>query len=145
MGDGDVGADREQAVNVVLRAADLQRLAELTPDNYWYDTIEVTTKTMTERAPKLNKDTGEIMLDANGAPQFENIRVQRPVFEVSGYVIKDDQGVDTVYQLTQNTTTDEEFIAHFQLDRPSLEDTEFAGYQVRGFTLEYIILQGGEN
>lgn len=123
----------------------LQRIAELTPDNYWYDRIQVVSKTKTERSQKMNKETGEVELDKDGKPQYETIRVKRPVFEVSGYVIKDDQGEDKVYQLTETTTNDPEFTAHFKLDRASLEDTEFEGYQVRGFTLEYIILQGGES
>ncbi len=117
----------------IIWSKKLHRLAELTPKNFWYSSIKVATKTAKERRrqidPKTKKPTGKM----------ESITVKRPVLELAGYAIEDETGEVKITQLAVSTEEDEEFSRMFTLGPYGLEDTEFHGYRVRGFTLEYYI------
>lgn len=122
----------------------LHRLAMLTPDNFWYRRIRETSKTVRMERVQVNEETGEPVLDSNGQEKIVRENVRRPVLEISGYVINDENGSNSIYPLTYATTQDDAFASIFTLDSPQITDSEFNGYAVRGFTLEYNIETGGE-
>jgi len=117
----------------------LHRLAELTPENFWYSRIRETTQTFRESVPKLDPKTGQPITNEDGTIQMEQKRVPRPVLEVQGYVINDEDGRANVSALMEQAEDDANFSRHFELFRTNFEDTEFAGFNVRGFTLEFQI------
>ncbi len=128
----------------IIWSEQLHRLATLTPDNIWYKGIRVTWQNFKEKKVKINPKTGKPVLDPKTKrPQTETTTIRRPVLEISGYVINDEQGESKIYPLTEKTTTDPDFKKMFTLLRPRVDDTEFAGFAVRGFTLEYQIELGG--
>lgn len=129
----------------IIWSQQLHELATLTPENFWYDRIQVTFKTVTEEIVELD-ETGKAIIDKRTKKEkIKRIRVPRPYLEISGYVINDEEGSDQVFPLTVNTTQDPEFSSIFVLDRPQITDAEFSGYAVRGFVLEYKIEPGGAN
>ncbi len=131
----------------IIWSKQLNRLAELTPDNIWYKRIRVTWQTFKEKQVKTDPKTGQELRDPRtNEVQTEIKNVRRPILEVSGYVINDEQGESKIYPLTESTTEDEEFREMFTLIRPRVDFTEFNGFAVRGFTLEYqITADGGES
>jgi Tfp pilus assembly protein PilN len=120
----------------------LHRLAQLTPENFWYSGIKETSQTFRENVIKRDPKTGQPVMDKKGEPEMEIATVQKPVLEISGYIINDEEGRANLNELLQATTEDPEFNANFELFRPSIEDTEFNGFNVRGFTAEFEILSG---
>jgi hypothetical protein len=72
--------------------------------------------------------------------------VKRPVLEITGYAISDEQGERQISQLLDNTTDqqrDAQFVKRFTLMRPNLSLAEINGFVVRKFILEYLIESGG--
>ena len=120
----------------------LHRLAQLTPENFWYSGIKETSQTFRENVIKRDPKTGQPVMDKKGEPEMEIATVQKPVLEISGYIINDEEGRANLNELLQATTEYPEFNANFELFRPSIEDTEFNGFNVRGFTAEFEILSG---
>lgn len=142
--------DKVQVIEEILQgrkiwSEHLQRLTALTPDNYWYDTIKETTKTIPTQVIKKDEKTGKPLLDANGREIYETKRVKTRMLEISGYTIRNEEGNFNVFELSELTSSDEGFNSHFVLESPTIEDTEFDGFEVRRFTLEYIIQQGGQS
>lgn len=128
----------------IIWSEHLHRLASLTPKNIWYRRIRVTWQSFKEQQIKKDPRTGNPVLDQRTKqPQMEMTTVQRPVLEISGYVIADEQGERQISPLLDKTTEPgSEFAKDFTLLRPRIEDTEFKGFSVRGFTLEYLIESG---
>ena len=52
--------------------------------------------------------------------------------------------MNSIYPLTVATTQEPGFSELFTLDSPQITDSEYNGYSVRGFVLEYKINTGGE-
>lgn len=139
--------DKVATIEEILRdrkiwSQHLHRLAQLTPDNFWYSGIRETRQSFRENVVKRSPKTGEVLMDKKGEPEMELITVQRPVLEIKGYIINDAEGRANVNELLQATTDDPEFSANFELFRPSFEDTVFNGFNVRAFTAEYEITAG---
>jgi hypothetical protein len=67
------------------------------------------------------------------------VTVSKPVLIISGYIINDDEGRAEINELLQATDEDPEFSRHFELIRPSFNDTDFKGFRVRAFSAEYEI------
>jgi len=128
----------------IIWSEQLHRLSELTPDNFWYKRIRETSKTVRIERVELDPKTGEEVLDKDGNPKIIKENVKRPVFEISGYVINNEQGSSQINPLTYNTTQDEAFSKLFTLDTPNLTNEEYNGFAVRGFALEYNIATGDE-
>ncbi len=128
----------------IIWSEHLHRLASLTPKNIWYRRIRVTWQSFKEQQIKKDARTGNPVLDPRTRqPQMEMITVQRPVLEISGYVIADEQGERQISPLLDKTTEPgSDFARDFTLLRPRIEDTEYKGFSVRGFTLEYLIEAG---
>ena len=127
----------------IIWSKQLHRLSELTPDNIWYSRIRQTYQTVREDRQRIDSRTGQPVLGDNGQPIFELQNVRRSVLEVSGYVINDPQGQAQISPLTNSLANDAEFASLFRIMRPQIQDTEFDGYRVRSFTLEYLLDPGG--
>lgn len=127
----------------IIWSENLFLLASLTPDNVWYDRIRVTWQTFREKVIKLDQRTGKPVIDPKTKePQFEQESIKKPILEITGYVISGEQGERQISPLIENTTDPEKasyFVKQFTLLRPKIEDTEFNGFSVRKFTLEYLI------
>jgi hypothetical protein len=119
----------------IIWSQHLAKLAQLVPKNLWYDEIKVELKPFTEYTKELDPRTKEMV--------EKKIVVKRPVLVVSGYAIEDEDGNRSVNPLTSATQTDTQFATVFDFLSPAIEDTEFDGYQVRAFSLEYLIRPGG--
>lgn len=116
----------------------LHKLAVLAPDNFWLSAVRTSLERFQRRVPRIDKD-GKTVLGSDGQPVMDRKTVNLPVLEVSGYVIPGEDGYSNIAPLTAATTNDPEFSANFELTRPSFEDTEFDGFAVRSFTLQYLI------
>lgn len=124
----------------IIWSRQLHRLSELTPENIWYSRIRETHQTVREDVVKMDEETNEPVIDEDtGEPVYERQNVRRSILEISGYVINDSQGQNQISPLTQQLANDPDFSRMFRIIRPRIEDTEFEGYQVRGFTLEYML------
>lgn len=128
----------------IIWSEQLHRLAELTPDNFWYKRIRETSKSVRVERVEIDPKTGAEVLDKDKKPKIIKETVKRPVFEISGYVINNDEGLSQINPLTYNTTQDEAFSKLFTLDTPNLSNEEYNGFAVRGFVLEYNIATGEE-
>lgn len=128
---GEILADRK------IWSKHLHKLASLTPENAWYSEILVTSRTIRESVQELDPKTQEMRTVVK--------RVPRPVLEISGYVINDEEGRGNINPLVDNLNEDEGFSDHFEIITTRLSDTEFNGFNVRGFTLEYLIKTGGKS
>jgi hypothetical protein len=119
----------------------LNQLASLTPDNVWYKRLRVISQSFKEQQPKLDPKTNQPVLDPKTQKvTYETITTQKPVLEVSGYVVADEQGERRINPLIDKTSDpNAQFAQDFTLLQPKMEDTEFKGFAVRGFTLEYLI------
>lgn len=139
--------DKVATIEEILRdrkiwSQHLHRLAQLTPENFWYSGIKETKQTFRENVIKRDEKTGEPVKDKKGELEMEIVTVQKPVLEIRGYIINDEEGRANVNELLQATTEDPEFSANFELFRPSIEDTDFNGFNVRAFTAEFEIKSG---
>ncbi|MBI2421186.1 MAG: hypothetical protein HYV27_00050 [Candidatus Hydrogenedentes bacterium] len=137
---------QEILIDRIIWSEQLYNLSRLTPENMWYKRIRTTYQSFQEEEVLLDPKTGKPEIDKR-TKQQKTVKktVKRPIFEVSGYVVNDKEGSNQVYPLTRNTTTDPEFNRYFKLYRPFTEPTEFNGYSVQSFTLEYSIKPGGES
>lgn len=133
-------ADKVEIINEILAdriiwSLQLWNISRLTPENFWYKSIAVKEKQYTETRKEYNEKTKK--------EETKRVTVRRPVLELSGYVIEGPDGGSDINPLTFKMQEDPEFSKTFQLDLPKFQDTEFDGYKVREFTLEYLINKGG--
>lgn len=128
----------------IIWSEKLHKISELTPDNFWYKRIRETSKTVPVQRVLTDEKTGKPVLEKDGREKVVRENVKRPMLEISGYVINDDQGENSVAPLTYATERDAEFSELFVLDSPQITDSEYNGYSVRSFVLEYKIETGGE-
>ncbi len=135
-------ADKVAIINEILAdriiwSRQLWNVSRLTPDNFWYSSVAVKEKQFTEIRKEVNPQTKK--------EEEKRVTVRKPVLELKGYVIEGADGASDINPLTFNMQGDKEFSEIFQLDLPKFQDTEFEGYKVREFTLEYLIDQGGRS
>jgi hypothetical protein len=133
-------ADKVSIINEILAdriiwSRQLWNVSRLTPDNFWFSSIAVKEKQFTETRKEINPQTKK--------EEVKKITIRKPILELMGYVIEGTDGTSDINPLTFNMQDDKEFSSIFQLDLPKFQDTLFEGYKVRGFTLEYLINQGG--
>ncbi len=134
-------ADKIEAIDDIVSdriiwSRQLWNLSRLAPPNFWYSGIRVVDRQFRERRTDWDRDREEYVT--------QDTTVRRPVLEVSGYVAPERGGAD-VSPLMQAAEQDPEFSAMFQLEPPTFRDTEFEGYAVRSFTLEFIIEPGASH
>ncbi len=141
-----IGVIQEILSDRIIWSEQLHELATLTPENFWYKRIRVTSKTVREERVITDPETGAPVVD----PKTKKVKtikenVKRPVLELSGYIISNEEGSNQMNPLTFATEEDKEFSATFVLERPQLLVTEYNGIPVNGFVLEYGIEPGGES
>jgi hypothetical protein len=139
-----VGVIKDILSDRLIWSEQLQRLISLTPDNIWYSGIQVTVKRVKEQVEDIDPKTNKPIIDKRTQkPKMKNVQVNKRILEVTGYAIENDEGVADAGPLTQATTSDPDFSAMFELLPSTVKDTEFKGYPVKGFTLQYQIDLGG--
>lgn len=136
--------DKIETIQIILSdrkiwSEHLHKLASLTPDNVWYSRIRVYPKPDKMTRQKIDPQTKKPEIDPKtNAIKTEVVNIKVPVLEVSGYVVNDETGTANVAPLSEATSNDPEFSKHFAFDNLSkLEDTEYKGFAVRSFTLQY--------
>lgn len=120
----------------IIWSEQLWRISRLTPENFWFSSISEKEKSRREKRYVYNAKTNK--------EDLKTVTVKYRVLELAGYVIEGPDGTNNIYPLTFNLEQDPAFSALFQLSLPRLGDTEFNGYEVRSFTLEYRIVSGDE-
>lgn len=120
----------------IIWSEQLWSISRLTPENFWFSNITEKEKSRREKRYVYNSKTEK--------EELKTVTVKHRVLELAGYVIEGPDGTNNIYPLTFNLEQDPAFSALFQLSLPRLGDTEFNGYEVRSFTLEYRIQSGDE-
>jgi hypothetical protein len=121
-------------------------LSQLTPQNFWYSEIVITSKNYPKQEPVIDAQTGKPKVNPTTKKiEMKTIQVSRPILRLSGYVIDSPDGRQDVSPLTDALTQDEEFSSMFQLEQPSFSSDEFEGFPVKRFTLEFLIMAGGDS
>jgi hypothetical protein len=142
--------DKEIAIQEIMKdriiwSRQLWSLSRLAPDNFWYNTIRTTLKPMREKRPVIDPQTKLPKKNAaTGQDEYRDETVQRPILEVSGYVVATPEAEASVNPLMYATENDQEFSSLFQLFPPRFKDTTFNEYPVRNFTVEYLIAPGAK-
>ena len=126
-----IGTIAEITSDRLIWSRQLYNLARLAPMNFWYKTISVEEKQFREQQLVLDKQTQETKL--------QTVTVKKPILKLEGYVTDAEDGTRDASLLMRSTEADEEFSQMFQLEPPSFKDTEFDGFPVKSFTLEYVI------
>jgi hypothetical protein len=119
----------------IIWSRQLWNLSRLAPENLWFSEIAVETKHIRERRREMDPKTNTL--------KTTDVTIQRPVLQVSGYVVGGRDGSNDVSPFALATEQDPEFSDLFQIETSSLKDTDFEGYTVKSFTLEYRIVPGG--
>lgn len=120
----------------IIWSRQLWNVARLTPDNFWYSSIS--------ELERPSKETRLVFNEKTRKEEQKTVTIPRRVLEIGGYVIKGPDGSNDISPLTFNTERDDEFSSMFQLNSTRLLDTEYDGFKVRSFTLEYMINTGSE-
>ncbi len=142
-------ADKIKTIDEIVKdriiwSRQLWLLSKLTPPNFWYSEILVTTKSYPMQEPVLDPQTKKPKINPNtNRIEMKTVQVSRPILRLSGYVIDSPDGNQDVSPLTDALTEDEEFSSLFQLEQPSFSSDEFEGFPVKRFTLEFLITAGG--
>jgi len=133
-------ADKLSTINGIVRdriiwSRQLWNLSRLAPRNFWYDAVSVDLKAFKEKQTIVDPKTGN--------EQVKDVTVKKPVMTLEGYVIESEFGKFDVSPLLLNLENDTEFSGLFQLQSYEMEDTEYEGYPVRRFSIQYLIAPGG--
>lgn len=116
----------------IIWSRQLYNISRLSPSNVWYRSITITDKPVQERQQVYDARTRET--------RTQTVTVRKPLLRLEGYVTEADDGTQNVNRLMQAMESDPEFSRRFELEPPSFRDTEFAGYPVRSFTLEFMLV-----
>lgn len=127
---GKIAIIQDIVTDRIIWSRQLFNISRLTPDNVWYSSITEKERTVQETKMVPNPHTGK--------EEPKQVPVKQRVLVLGGYVITGSDGSNDIYPLTFNMEQDQEFSNMFQLSLPKLVDTEFKGYRVRSFNLEYI-------
>ena len=123
----------------------LHQLVSLTPDNFWYKSIQEVSRTITVERVQLDEAGKPVIDTRTNQPKTVRDRVRQPYLVVAGYVAPDDDGVDDVNPLSFKTSNDEDFSSMFILEAPEASFGEYAGRQIRTFKFNYRIDRGGKD
>ena len=128
----------------IIWSRELHRLAALAPENIWFDRVQTTVRNFKEKRQKIDSKTGEPQINPRTKEIVtENITVKRPVLQVSGFAVTNEQGTAAIAPFADATAGDDDFSKTFELYTSQLKDTEFEGYGVRGFQLDFNIQSPG--
>jgi hypothetical protein len=126
---------KEIVAGRIIWSRQLFNLGRLAPSNLWYSGFKVTQKQFKEVRKVIDKNTKQ--------PKNESVMVSKPVLQVSGFVADTPNASSDVSSFALAAEQDSEFSDLFQLETSQLSDTEFAGSDVKSFTLEFRILSEG--
>lgn len=133
------------ASNRIVWSRELFNLSRLKPDNFWYSEIIEDKKSYPMQVPVMDPKTGKQKInETTKKPEFKMEQISKPILRLTGYVVAGPDGRSDVSPLTDALSTDPEFIGMFQMEPPSFSDTEFQGFPVKKFTLEFQIQPEGE-
>jgi hypothetical protein len=119
----------------IIWSEQLGNISRLAPDNVWFDKVKVSTKHIPKKVEVTDPKTGQVSI--------KEVRVPRLALSVTGYVIESDEGSMDVNPLLRATTAvDEQFTQEFTLQLPSVKDTDFEGFPVKKFELEFLRNEG---
>lgn len=136
---------QEIASSRIVWSRELYNLSRLKPDNVWYSEIAEATKTYAMQEPQIDPKTGKPKInEQTKKPEMKTVNVTRPILRISGYVVGTPDKPADVNPLTDALAADPEFSSMFTMEPPSFSDTEFEGYPVKKFTLEFQITPEGE-
>lgn len=121
----------EIASDRVIWSYHLYNLARLAPDNLWYDSIEVTSRRVTEYI--------EVSDPKTGAKSQQPIQKTVPVLKLTGALAPGVDGLTEINPYLTRLVDDEEFSNIFQVEAPKLGYRDFNGQKVRTFELNCII------
>lgn len=133
---GKMNIIQEIVADRIIWSRELYNISRLTPDNFWYDSIAEKEIPTTRQVKVFNEKTKQ------EETKTETIKVR--VLQIGGYTIEGQDGNRDIYPLTFNMEKDPEFSELFQLNQPKFKDTQFEGFSVRNFTLEYNIVRKEE-
>lgn len=109
----------------------LNTLARLAPDNLWYDTIEDTTRSITEEIQVLDPKTNTMVK--------RNIKRDVPVLKIKGFISADELGQTNINPFLDILDNDPDFSSMFQFEPPKLGYKEIDKIRMRTFELNCII------
>jgi hypothetical protein len=136
---------QEIASNRIVWSRELFNLSRLKPDNFWYSEILESSKSYPVQQPEMDPKTGKPKInETTKKPEMKTVSITKPILRVTGFVVADASGRSDVSPLTDALSTDPEFVKMFQMEPPSFSDTEFEGFPVKKFTLEFQIAPEGE-
>ncbi|HRI87311.1 MAG TPA: hypothetical protein PK869_03550 [Candidatus Hydrogenedentes bacterium] len=136
---------QEIASNRIVWSRQLFNLSRLKPPNFWYSEVLESTKSYPVQEQVIDPKTGKPKVNEQTKKiETKIVNVTRPILRVSGYVVSTDDGRSDVSPLTDALTTDPEFTSMFVMEPPSFSDTDFEGFPVKKFTLEFQISPEGE-
>lgn len=131
---------QEIAANRIVWSRELFNLSRLKPDNFWYSEILESSKSYSVQQPELDPKTGKPKInETTKKPEMKTVSITKPILRVTGYVVAGADGRSDVSPLTDALSSDPEFAKMFQMEPPSFSDTEFEGFPVKKFTLEFQI------
>ena len=140
-------ADKNQFADILITIDEIVRdrmvwsrhlynLSRLAPDNLWYKGIEVTEERVPVERWVVNPQTKK------REKKVENVLTS--ILRVSGYVTEPREGGrPDINPFAIACERDPEFSRDFQLHETDMKDTDFEGFPVREFTLEFTITPGG--
>jgi hypothetical protein len=125
----------EIVLDRILWSRQLWNLSRLAPDNVWFSGFNTETKRVQQTVRIMQPD---------GTFIERRETVQQRVFRVIGYLVDTPEGARTVGAILDALNTDPEFSSVFELDAPTIQPTEFDGYPVRRFTIDFTIGTGSQ-
>lgn len=126
-------ATRIDTINEIVRdriiwSRQLWKLSDLAPANIWYSGFATENR-------RVQQTVREVQAD--GSSVERRVTVQKPIFRISGYVIDSPEGSRSIGPFMTALATDPEFSETFVLESPDFRDTNFDGYPVRQFSIDF--------
>ena len=126
-------AARVETINEIVQdriiwSRQLWNLSRLAPDNIWYSGFETESRRVQQTVHEVRED---------GTRTERQTTVQIPIFRVSGYVVDSPEGSRPIGPFLTALATDPEFSEVFDLESPDFRDTDFDGYPVRRFAIDF--------
>ena len=120
----------------IIWSQELWKICTLTPRNVWYSGIEEKEKRVREQRMVYNEKTKK--------EEPKTVTVTQRILDISGYIVQSEETGNELFPLLFAMADDMEFSRRFQLTQPWSDPTEFDGYPVRKFTLEFLIKTGAD-
>ncbi len=121
----------EIASDRIIWSFHLSTLANLAPDNLWYERIEESQRTITEYYDVTDPKTGKV----SKKPRKRII----PVLKITGSVSADDDGLQSINPFLTLLSNDKDFSSMFEIEPPKLGYKSIGDDVVRTFEIQCII------